>query len=143
MPGSNEDILRVLGRVEEKVDGVGRRLDRFEEEFGAERRSSSESRHRIHERIDEQAHKIGEAEKTIVAAGAIAAQQRDIIVDLTKTIQDDIKPTLEEWNRLKTLGWGMRVVLVSAGVSVGTFGAAFWWFGEAMRPVIRKFFQAD
>jgi len=76
MAGSNDDILRVLGRLEEKVDGVGKRLDRFEREFTEERRSSSESRHRLHERIDEQSSRITEAEKTVVAAGAIAAQQR-------------------------------------------------------------------
>ncbi len=135
---SNDDILRALGRMEGKVDAVVDRLDRFEGEFRADRRSSSESRNRIHERIDQQAHRLGEAEKTIVAAGATVAQQRDIIAGLTKAMNEDINPTLREWNRLKTLGWGMRMLLVGAGVGVGAFGTAFLWFGEAIGPALRR-----
>ncbi len=63
----------MLGCLEEKVDGVGKRLDRFDQEFTEERPGSSESRHRIHERIDEQSSRITEAEKMVVAAGAILA----------------------------------------------------------------------
>lgn len=135
---SNDDILRALGRLEAKVDAVAIRLDRFEEEFDTDRRSSSDSRQRIHERIEQQAHRIGEAEKTIVAAGATVAQQRDIITGLTGFMESEIKPTLKEWNRLKTLGWGVRMVLIGAGVGIGAFGTAFLWFGEIMGPFLRR-----
>ncbi|UIK04922.1 hypothetical protein [Neorhizobium galegae] len=114
------------------------RLDRFEGEFDTDRKSSSESRQRIHERIDEQAHRIGETEKTIVAAGATVAQQRDIITSLTGFMETEIKPTLKEWNRLKTLGWGMRMVLIGSGFGIGAFGTAFLWFGENIGPALRR-----
>ncbi len=135
---SNDDILRALGRLEGKVDALDDRLDRFETEFSSERRSSSESRNRIYERIEEQAHRIGEAEKTVVVSGAITAQQRDIITGLTDVMEKEIKPTLKEWNRLKTLGWGMRMVLIGAGIGIGTFGTAFLWFGENIGPALRR-----
>ncbi|HEV7436845.1 MAG TPA: hypothetical protein VGO22_18570 [Pseudorhizobium sp.] len=118
MPGSNDDTLRVLGRLEEKVDGVGKRLDRFEQEFTDERRSSSESRHRLHERIDEQSSRITEAEKTVVAA-AIAAQQRDVIAGLKGTIDDEIKPTINQVKDITRLGKTAALIVASLGFTAG------------------------
>jgi hypothetical protein len=44
---SNDDILRVLGRLEEKVDAVADRLNCFEGEFDSDRRARSDSRQEI------------------------------------------------------------------------------------------------
>lgn len=140
MPGSNDDILRVLGRLEEKVDGVGKRLDKFEQEFTEERRNSSDSRHRIHERIDEQTKRIGEAEKTVVAAGAIAAQQRDVIAGLTTTIEKDIRPTINQVKDITRLGKTASLIFVSLGF---TAGGIFIYFSEALIPAVRKWLRID
>ena len=140
MPGSHDDILRVLGRLEEKVDGVGRRLDRFEQEFTEERRNSSESRHRLHERIDEQSRRIGEAEKTVVAAGAIAAQQRDVITGLSETIEDDIKPTINQVKDITRLGKTAALIFASLGF---TAGGMFFYFSETVVPILRKWLRID
>jgi len=140
MPGSNDDILRVLGRLEEKVDGVGRRIDRFEQEFTEERRSSSESRHRIHERIDEQSKRIGEAEKTVVAAGAIAAQQRDVITGLAQTIEHDIRPTIDQVKDITRLGKTASLIFIGMGF---TAGGTFIWFSDVMITTLRKWLRID
>jgi hypothetical protein len=39
---------------------------------------------------------------------------------------------------LKTLGWGMRTVLVGAGIGMGAFGAAFLRFGGHIGPLLRR-----
>ncbi|CAD7036241.1 membrane protein [Pseudorhizobium halotolerans] len=140
MAGSNDDILRVLGRLEEKVDGVGKRLDRFEREFTEERRSSSESRHRLHERIDEQSIRITEVEKTVVAAGAIAAQQRDVIAGLTATIDHEIKPTINQVKDITRLGKTAALIFASLGF---TAGGMFIYFSETVVPPLRKWLRID
>ncbi len=139
---TNDELMRILGRVENKVDGMAERLDRFEIELSEDRKATSESRGRMYERIEETSARVVEVEKTVIVAGGVVAQQRDVISGLKKTFDEEVKPTLAEWTRLKTLGWGMRVVLVSAGVSIGVFGAAFLWFGETIGPIIRRMLKA-
>ena len=115
-------------------------VDRFQREFTEERRSSSESRHRLHERIDEQPHRIGEAEKTVVAAGAIAAQQRDVIAALTTTIDQEIKPTMNQVKDITRLGKTAALIFASLGF---TAGGMFIYFSETVVPLIRRWLRIE
>ena len=132
---SNDDILRALGHIEGKIEAIDDRLQRFESEFSQERRSSSDSRSRIHERIDEQSLRIAEAEKTIVISGSIVAQQRDVVAGLAKSIDDDIKPTIEHVNDITRLGKTASIIFVGMGFTVGGFALATW---DAVRPWLGK-----
>lgn len=151
MATSNDDIMRALGRVEATVAEVSKRLDHFAKDYSETNRHASESRSRIHERLDEQSHRISEAEKTIVAAGAIAAQQRDVITDMKKavnddisdlktTIDDEIKPTINEVKEIKKLGKRASIVLVALGF---TAGGAVMWTGDTVVAVLRKWLRID
>jgi hypothetical protein len=64
MPGSNDETLRVLGRVEEGIH-------RFLADFQEEKQLARESRSEIHKRLDHHA-------KDIAIAEHIIAQQRDV-----------------------------------------------------------------
>lgn len=132
--------MRVLGRLEGKVDAVGERLNSLEEEAARERVRISDSMRRIHDRIDDQSTKIADVEKTMVAAGAVVAQQRDVITGLKETIDDTISPAVSDWNRIKTLGWGFSGLLVAAGIT----GASLWtWAGDALLALVRKWLKIE
>ncbi|MBX5082181.1 hypothetical protein HJB56_05195 [Rhizobium lentis] len=123
---SNDDIMRVLGQLESKLDAVVDRLERSDDAFAAEQRSAQSSRARIHARLDEQGKRITEAEKTIVAAGATVAQQRDVIKVLTDTVAGDIKPTIDEWKKIKLVGGMVSGALIAVGISAATVAAWAW-----------------
>ncbi|HEV7436575.1 MAG TPA: hypothetical protein VGO22_17170 [Pseudorhizobium sp.] len=99
-----------------------------------------ESRHRLHERIDEQSTRITEAEKTVVAAGAIAAQQRDVITGLATTIDREIKPTINQVKDITRLGKTAALIFTGLGF---TAGSAVFYFSEALIPAVRKWLRID
>lgn len=133
---SNDDIMRAIGGLEATVSALDTRIQRFEQEFSVERASSSKSRRDIHDRIDEQSYRIGEAEKTVIASGAITAQQRDVIVGLTTAINEDIKPTVDQVKDITRLGRAASVLFIGLGFTAGGFMIATW---DIMRPWLAKF----
>ncbi|MHC2573956.1 hypothetical protein [Rhizobium leguminosarum] len=135
---SNDDIMRVLGQLEAKLDAVADRLDRSDEVFAAEQKSAHISRSRIHVRIDEQAKRITEMEKTTVAAGATVAQQRDIIKALTETVSEEIKPTIDEWKKIKLVGGMVSGALIAVGISSAAIAAwAYEWLWNFLRHLLK------
>ena len=119
---SNDDILRVLGQLEAKLDAVADRLDRSDEVFAAEQKSAHISRSRIHLRIDEQAKQISHLDTTIAISGGVDAQIREEIKALKETVEKNhsaVTPALEEWKRMKTLGYGISGLIAFAGLTIG------------------------
>ncbi|TAU98178.1 hypothetical protein ELI38_20460 [Rhizobium leguminosarum] len=77
-------------------------------------------------------------EKTTVAAGATVAQQRDIIKALTDTVSEEIKPTIDEWKKIKLVGGMVSGALIAVGISAATVAAwAYDWFWSVLRHLIR------
>lgn len=131
---SNDDIMRVLGRLEEKVEQLGK-------DISEEKVTAHESRTSIHRRLDEQVMTVALLDKTVGIHAEIDAQMRDKIEDLTKTVEknhDAVAPTIEDMKRLKTLGYGISGLIAIAGISVG---GLFWWAGEAAVNAIRHWLK--
>jgi len=131
---SNDDIMRVLGRLEEGVS-------RIREDFSEEKESAHESRAVIHRRLDEHAQTVGKLETTVAISGQVEAQLRDQIAALEERMKRnhaEVTPTIEEWKRIKTLGWGVSSLLVIAGVSAASITAVAWdWFIAVVRQWLR------
>lgn len=151
MATSNDEIMRALGRLEGAISEISKRFGDFARDTSATNASASASRARIHERLEEQSHRITEAEKTAVAAGAIAAQQRDVIASLEtsmnedmaglrKMIDRDIKPTIEEVKEIKQLGKRASIVLIALGF---TAGGAVMWASDTVVAFLRKWLRID
>ncbi len=103
MAAEQNEIMRSLGRLEEGVRQLRADFD-----------SATASRSKIHDKIDH-------LESTIVIAGHAAAQTRDRIDAVEKALHDDIKPTTDEFKRMKLAGLG---VIGFVGVAAATFGAS-------------------
>jgi hypothetical protein len=126
MTGSNDDILRVLGRVEEGIH-------RLREDFQEEKESSKTSRDAIHRRLDRHA-------EDIVIMGQINAQQRDATNEIKKTLEEDVLPTVDEVKQVKALGKFTATVFFGLGLTAGGFAI---WMSDTFVPVFRRWLRID
>lgn len=134
MASTNEDIIRALTRVETLVEGLTKA---FETEQGA----AHESRSAIHRRLDEQVTQTAYLDKTVAIHAQIDAQLRDEIAGLSMTVaknHEAVTPALDEWRRLKILGYGVSGLLVVAGASVA---GLVYWAGEAAVSAVRHWLK--
>jgi hypothetical protein len=131
---SNEDIMRVLGRIEEKVE-------KLEKDFAEEKHTAHESRAIIHQRLDQQVSQVAVLDKTVAIHAEIDAQMRDKVDALTETVKINhkaVEPTIDDMRRLKVLGYGIAGLIALAGVSVGSL---ILWAGEAAVNAVRHWLK--
>ncbi|MCJ9692985.1 DUF1515 domain-containing protein [Rhizobium sp. PRIMUS64] len=119
---SNDDILRALGRVEGRLTGIEDSVSHLREEVSDEKDSAHESRSVIHRRLDEQAKQIHLLDMTITVSSGVDGQIREEIKSVKETVEKNheaVAPTLEEWKKMKTLGYGISGLIAFAGLTVG------------------------
>ncbi|MBX4911228.1 MULTISPECIES: DUF1515 domain-containing protein [Rhizobium] len=119
---SNDDILRALGRVEGRLTGIEESVALLRKDFGDEKEHAHESRAVIHQRLDEQQQRISRVDTTIAVSGEVEAMLRDQIKGLKETVDENhkaVKPTLDEWKRMKQIGYGISGLIAFAGLTVG------------------------
>ncbi|TBY84543.1 DUF1515 domain-containing protein [Rhizobium leguminosarum bv. viciae] len=119
---SNDDILRALGRVEGRLTGIEENVALLREDVGDEKSNAHESRSVIHRRLDEQAKQISHLDTTVAISGGVDAQIREEIKALKETVEKNhsaVAPALEEWKRMKTLGYGISGLIAFAGLTIG------------------------
>ncbi|MDP9809340.1 putative nucleic acid-binding Zn-ribbon protein [Rhizobium tibeticum] len=137
------DILRALGRVEEAIAGIRESISHLREDFGDEKDHAHESRAVIHRRLDEQTSKIGKLETTVAISGQVDAQLRDQIADLRDQVesnQDAVLPALEEWKRMKALGYGISGLIALAGLTIGGIVA---WASDGAVAALRHWLRIN
>ncbi|MEI1249272.1 DUF1515 domain-containing protein [Rhizobium aouanii] len=119
---SNDDILRALGRVEGRLTGIEDSVSHLRDELSDEKDNAHESRSVIHRRLDEQAKQIYRFDTTVAISAGVDAQIREEIKTLKETVEKNheaVAPTLEEWKKMKTLGYGISGLIAFAGLTVG------------------------
>jgi hypothetical protein len=131
---SNDDIMRVLGRLEEKVEQLS-------EDVSEEKKDAHDSRASIHRRLDEQVSTIAFIDKTVGIEAQVNAQMRDQFAGLAKTVkenQDAVTPYVEDMKRLKTIGIGITGMIAIGGLSIG---ALVVWFSETSVNAVRHWLK--
>ncbi|MGO4135116.1 DUF1515 domain-containing protein [Rhizobium brockwellii] len=119
---SNDDILRALGRVEGRLTGIEESVSLLRGDVSDEKDNAHESRSVIHRRLDEQAKQIHLLDMTITVSSGVDSQIREEIKNLKETVDknhDAVAPTLEEWKKMKTLGYGISGLIAFAGLTIG------------------------
>lgn len=105
------------------------------EDVSDEKDNAHESRSVIHRRLDEQAKQIAHFETTVAISGAVDAQIREEIKSLKATVDQHhavTAPALEDWRRMKTIGYGISGLIAFAGLTIGAVvtwasdGAVAW-----------------
>ncbi|MDH6273557.1 DUF1515 domain-containing protein [Rhizobium leguminosarum bv. viciae] len=119
---SNDDILRALGRVEGRLTGIEESVSLIREDLGDEKDNARESRAVIHRRLDEQRQQIHLLDKVVEISSGVDATLREEIKSIKETVEKNheaVAPTLEEWKKMKTLGYGISGLIAFAGLTVG------------------------
>lgn len=122
---TDDNTQRSLGRLEGQMTEVLSML-----------KASSDSRARMHERVDEMTNRLGKIEGDIGIAGKIDAQVRTELDALRSTIDAnriEAAPAIEAWQDLLKTGRRVSWVFGIAGISTigGLLGVVtgFWeWF---------------
>jgi uncharacterized membrane protein len=109
-------ILRVLGRLEAKVDNLA-------EDQREDREQARESRGRIHERMDEFASSIGQVQSEIRVSAGIDAQVRVELDGLAKRIKEH-EPAVNDMRKLRLGLMMLGGALVASGVTLAAAGEA-------------------
>lgn len=117
----------LLGKLVEGVDGLRRDITDMRQEFDVEQQNAHESRKDVHRKIDELTHRVAQTESAAQITGQVIAQTRDKIGGLEVTLAQDIKPTVDEFKRIKLMGHG---VIWAVGVAGAGLGLSAAWWGE-------------
>lgn len=119
---SNEDLMLALGRVEGKLTGIEDKVALIREDVSEEKDNAHESRAVIHRRLDEQMKQIYLLDKVVEISSGVDATLREEIKSLKETVDKNhaaTQPALEEWRRMKTIGYGVSGLIAFAGLTTG------------------------
>lgn len=136
MPQQSTEYL--LGQLIEGVAGLRRDITDLRGDFDDEKGHAHESRKDVHRKIDDLAGRVGHVEGTIQVSGHVTAQTRDKVDAMESTLTDDVKPTVDEFKRMKLIGWSVVSIVGLGGTA---FGASLIWWGEQMIAAIRGFLR--
>lgn len=119
---SNDDILRALGRVEGRLTGIEENVSLLRNELSDEKDNAHQSRAVIHQRLDEQMRQINLLDKVVEISSGVDATLREEIKSMKETVSENhkaVQPSLEEWKRMKTIGYGFSGLVAFAGLTIG------------------------
>ncbi|QIG76648.1 hypothetical protein EVC28_024 [Rhizobium phage RHph_I1_23] len=142
-PTSNEDLMRALGRVEGRLTGIEENVSLLREEVSDEKQNAHESRSVIHRRLDDQGKQISHLDTTMVISGAVDATLREEIKTLKDTVEKNhaaTQPALEDWKRIKTIGYGVSGLIAIAGL---TTGAIVTWMSDGAVSALRHWLKIN
>lgn len=131
MPHTTEYLL---GQLIEGVAGLRRDITDLRDDFDTEKDHAHDSRKDVHRKIDELTGRVGDVETTVQVAGQVTAQTRDRIDAMDSTLNKDVKPTVDEFKRMKMIGWSVVGIVGLGGTA---FGASLIWWGEQVGSALR------
>jgi hypothetical protein len=125
----------ILHRILEKLGSIEAGQNQLRSDFDRERDRSRESRGDLHEKVDAVGDRLSHLETTVQVAGQVTAQARERIAAMEETLTDDVKPTVDEFKRMKLIGWSVVSIVGLGGTA---FGASLIWWGEQMISALRS-----
>jgi len=140
---SNDDILRALGRVEGRLTGIEESVSLLREDVSDEKDNAHESRSVIHRRLDEQMRQINLLDKVVEISSGVDATLREEIKNLRDTVDKNhaaTQPALEEWRRMKSIGYGISGLIAFAGLTVG---AIVTWASDGAVSALRHWLKIN
>lgn len=110
---TDDNTQRSLGRLEGQMAEVLSML-----------KASTDSRSRLHERVDEMSERLGKIEGDIGIAAQVDAQVRERLDAFDAKLTSDVMPTVNEVKRWKITGVTVLAMVGMAGAAIGSF---IWW----------------
>ncbi|MBX4899490.1 hypothetical protein HJA80_29090 [Rhizobium bangladeshense] len=97
----------------------------------------------MHRRLDEQAKQIAHLDTTVAISGGVDATLREEIKALKETVDKNhaaTQPALEDWKRIKTIGYGVSGLIAIAGLTVG---ATITWASDGAVAWLRHWLKIN
>ena len=135
-----ESTAYLLGQLIEGVAGLRRDITDLRDDFDTEKDHAHESRKDVHRKIDDLSGRVSQVEGTIQVSGHVTAQTRDKVTAMEATLTEDVKPTVDEFKRMKLIGWSVVSIV---GIGGTAFGASLIWWGEQVISTIRAFLRIN
>tara|TARA_R110002020_G_scaffold471284_1_gene698202 strand:- start:3598 stop:3999 length:402 start_codon:yes stop_codon:yes gene_type:complete len=133
----------MLGELKRGVEHLSAQQEQLHRQHEEERRSAGENRARIHARLDQHIINVGEIEGKVITIGQAFEVQRALIEGVSEKVDrnhSEVRPALDEWKRIKTLGWGVSAILLSLGATGATI---LWWAGDTAVAIMRRWLRID
>ncbi|HEV7433468.1 MAG TPA: hypothetical protein VGO22_01130 [Pseudorhizobium sp.] len=133
----------MLGELKNGMEHLSEQQERLHRQLEEERRAASENRSRIHARLDQHVMNVSEIEGKVITIGQAFEVQRSLIEGVSDKVEQnhaEVRPALEEWQRIKTLGWGASFILLSLGATGAT---VLWWAGDTAVTLARRWLRID
>lgn len=124
-------ILVAIGRLQSSVDHMQR-------DFDNDKRSAAESRKALYARHDDLQEQIGGLKMDLQRAGQATvrvSEEMKVVSQKVEQHRAEIKSSVEDWKKIKTLGMGITGVLAIGGLSVGAFLSMGW---DALKAAMRQ-----
>ena len=108
-------------------------VEQLRDDFAAERTVRRDDHALTHGRIDEVIERLGRLETGVALASQLDTQVRGEL-DTLKLSLAEIRPSVDEWRRIRGFGLGMVGLMTAGGLSIG---AALSWSGDTISGWIR------
>ena len=109
------EVLMLLGRLSEGIE-------QLRKDFDTERQNAAQSRKSIYERHETLSQDLTSLKHDVEVGAIISAKGREEVKRLADQIDAHkaaVQPSIDDWNRIKTLGLGITGILAIGGLSVG------------------------
>ena len=109
------EVLMLLGRLSEGIE-------QLRKDFDTERQNAAQSRKSIYERHETLSQDLTSLKRDVEVGAIISAKGREEVKRLADQIDAHkaaVQPSIDDWNRIKTLGLGITGILAIGGLSVG------------------------
>ena len=109
------EVLMLLGRLSEGIE-------QLRKDFDTERQNAAQSRKSIYERHESLSQDLTALRHDVEVGAIISAKGREEVKRLADQIDAHkaaVQPSIDDWNRIKTLGLGITGILAIGGLSVG------------------------
>ncbi|WP_311043660.1 hypothetical protein [Rhizobium bangladeshense] len=111
------------------------------EDVSDEKDNGHESRSVIHRRLDEQMRQINLLDKVVEISSGVDSTLREEVKALKETVSEHhkaVQPALEDWKRIKTIGYGVSGLIAIAAL---TTGAIVTWMSDGAAAWIRHWLK--
>jgi hypothetical protein len=136
-PDQSERIIAQLATLAEGMTGLRRDIERQDQAFAEEREDSHNSRRELHDKVNAVASDVATVKGDVKVAALVAAQARDEVKDLKKTVEN-AAPSITDVQNAKKFGtWilgGGAAAAIGSGLAIFAWGEQFkgWlahWLG--------------
>lgn len=136
-------MARIKGGLKVGVENLSAQQETLHRQLDEERRAASDNRAPNPRRLEQHVMNVGAIEGKVITIGLAFDAQRTLIEEVSDRVAKnhaEVRPTLDQWKRIKMHGRGASAILPSLGATGAT---VLWWAGDAAVAIARRWLRID